>query len=154
MGPKKSAADWGAIPTDPYSHSPSHSGAQQPGMTGFAKEEVLARPFELGLRVDAGVISLDPTLVHPGEMDREERIVRFRNVSGVIEDVELPADSFILSCCQIPIVVKRGKDETTTISFSDGTVVPSEGLTVDVRTSGEIFRRTGLVQKVEFTISE
>ena len=154
MGPKKSAADWGAIPTDPYSHSPSHSGAQQPGMTGFAKEEVLARPFELGLRVDAGVISLDPTLVHPGEMDREARIVRFRNVSGVIEDVELPADSFILSCCQIPIVVKRGKDETTTISFSDGTVVPSEGLTVDVRTSGEIFRRTGLVQKIEFTICE
>ena len=62
---QKSAADWGAIPTDPHSHSPSHSGAQQPGMTGFAKEEVLARPFELGLRVDAGVISLDPTLVHP-----------------------------------------------------------------------------------------
>ena len=85
----------------------------------------MARPFELGLRVDAGVISLDPTLVHPGEMDREA-IVRFRNVSGVIEDVELPADSFILSCCQIPIVVKRGKEETTTISFSDGTVVPSE----------------------------
>ena len=46
-------------------------------MTGFAKEEVLARPFELGLRVDAGVISLDPTLVHPGEMDREARIVDF-----------------------------------------------------------------------------
>ena len=52
------------------------------------------------------------------------------------------------NCCE------AGKDETTTISFSDGTVVPSEGLTVDVRTSGEIFRRTGLVQKIEFTISE
>ena len=46
------------------------------------------------------------------------------------------------NCCE------AGKKRQLPFHFSDGTVVPSEGLTVDVRTSGEIFRRTGLVQKI------
>lgn len=33
IGVHKSPAEYGAVPTDPYSHTPSFSGVQQPGMT-------------------------------------------------------------------------------------------------------------------------
>ncbi len=38
---------YGAIPTDPYSHTPGFAGAQQPGMTGPVKEDI-CRLGELG----------------------------------------------------------------------------------------------------------
>jgi hypothetical protein len=50
LGYRKSAADYGAFPADPYSHTPGEGGAQQPGMTGQVKEEILTRWGELGLR--------------------------------------------------------------------------------------------------------
>ena len=41
LGFTKTAQQYGAFPTDPYSHTPRHAGAQQPGMTGQVKEEIL-----------------------------------------------------------------------------------------------------------------
>ena len=43
LGFNKSPGEFGAFPTDPYSNTPKHAGAQQPGMTGLVKEEVLTR---------------------------------------------------------------------------------------------------------------
>ncbi len=43
LGFNKTAAEYGAFPTDPYSHTPAHAGAQQPGMTGQVKEEIVTR---------------------------------------------------------------------------------------------------------------
>ena len=43
LGFRKEPGVYGAFPTDCYSHTPSHAGAQQPGMTGQVKEEVLTR---------------------------------------------------------------------------------------------------------------
>lgn len=40
IGVHKSPALYGAFPTDPYSHTPQHRGAQQPGMTGQVKEDI------------------------------------------------------------------------------------------------------------------
>ena len=51
IGFNKTPAEYGAFPTDPYSHTPGHGGAQQPGMTGQVKEEILSRFGELGVRV-------------------------------------------------------------------------------------------------------
>ncbi|CAN0044150.1 unnamed protein product, partial [Discosporangium mesarthrocarpum] len=42
-----------AFPTDPYSHTNRH-GAQQPGMTGQVKEEIVTRFGELGVRIEGG----------------------------------------------------------------------------------------------------
>ena len=39
----KPPAVYGAFPIDPYSHTPAHAGAKQPGMTGQVKEEVVSR---------------------------------------------------------------------------------------------------------------
>jgi hypothetical protein len=68
LGYRKSAADWGAFPADPYSHTPGEGGAQQPGMTGQVKEEILTRWGELGLRVRDGQVHFDPVLLDAAEI--------------------------------------------------------------------------------------
>jgi hypothetical protein len=71
LGYRKSAAEWGAFPADPYSHTAAEGGAQQPGMTGQVKEEILTRWGELGLRFEAGQIRFDPVLLDPAEVPPE-----------------------------------------------------------------------------------
>ncbi|MEZ4646669.1 MAG: hypothetical protein R3E31_28750 [Chloroflexota bacterium] len=63
LGFNKSPAEYGAFPTDPYSHTPAGRGAQQPGMTGQVKEEILTRWGELGVFVQDGVLHFAPTLL-------------------------------------------------------------------------------------------
>ena len=154
MGPKKSARSWGAIPTDPYSHSPAHAGAQQPGMTGFAKEEVLVRPLELGLRVADGVIAFDASLLSPTEFLTDSTMVSFEHVSGEIEDIGLPAQSLLLSCCQVPVVVKAGPSQGTTVVLNDGSEVSTGDHSVGAELSGHIFARSGVVKRVEFYLGQ
>jgi len=68
LGYHRSAAQYGAFPADPYSHTAGEGGAQQPGMTGQVKEEILTRWGELGLRVHAGQVRLQPVLLDPHEL--------------------------------------------------------------------------------------
>jgi hypothetical protein len=63
LGYRKTPAEWGAFPADPYSHTAGEGGAQQPGMTGQVKEEILTRWGELGVRFEAGQIRFDPVLL-------------------------------------------------------------------------------------------
>jgi hypothetical protein len=68
LGYRKDAAAFGAFPADPYSHTPGEGGAQQPGMTGQVKEEILTRWGELGLRVADGRVRFDPVLLDEAEL--------------------------------------------------------------------------------------
>lgn len=68
LGYRKSVAEYGAFPADPYSHTPGEGGAQQPGMTGQVKEEILARWGELGVRVSNGKVKLQPVLLEVAEI--------------------------------------------------------------------------------------
>jgi hypothetical protein len=68
LGYRKSAADYGAFPADPYSHTAAEGGAQQPGMTGQVKEMVLTRWGELGLRMLGGRLHFNPVLLDAAEL--------------------------------------------------------------------------------------
>ncbi len=68
LGYRKRVAEYGAFPCDPYSHTAAEGGAQQPGMTGQVKEEILTRWGELGLRVRGGRIHFCPLLVDRAEV--------------------------------------------------------------------------------------
>lgn len=68
LGYRRGAAAYGAFPADPYSHTPGEGGAQQPGMTGQVKEEILTRWGELGLRVAGGLVHFDPVLLDASEL--------------------------------------------------------------------------------------
>ena len=71
LGYRKTPAEYGAFPADPYSHTAGEGGAQQPGMTGQVKEEILTRWGELGLRFQGGQIRFDPVLLDPAEVPPE-----------------------------------------------------------------------------------
>ncbi|NNM66698.1 MAG: hypothetical protein HKM06_01670 [Spirochaetales bacterium] len=67
LGYHKTPQGYGAFPFDPYSHTPSGRGAQQPGMTGQVKEEILTRWGELGLRWKNGELFVHPILLDQNE---------------------------------------------------------------------------------------
>jgi hypothetical protein len=63
IGSHKTPAEYGSFPFDAYSHTPSMSGVQQPGMTGQVKEDIISRFFELGVQVQNGQITFCPTML-------------------------------------------------------------------------------------------
>ena len=63
IGAHKQPAEYGSFPFDPYSHTPTMAGVQQPGMTGQVKEDILNRFFELGVSVHNGQISFLPQML-------------------------------------------------------------------------------------------
>jgi len=67
IGAHKNPAEYGAFPFDPYSHTPSMAGVQQPGMTGQVKEDIISRWFELGVSVEDGQLTFAPRLILPSD---------------------------------------------------------------------------------------
>lgn len=67
IGASKSPVVYGSFPIDPYSHTPSMSGVQQPGMTGQVKEDIISRFMELGVFVENGQIHFNPLFLSNSE---------------------------------------------------------------------------------------
>ena len=67
IGAHKSPDEYGSFPFDPYSHTPTMAGVQQPGMTGQVKEDIISRFFELGVMVNDGCLQINPTILKSGE---------------------------------------------------------------------------------------
>jgi hypothetical protein len=63
IGSHKRPDEYGAFPFDPYSHTPTMAGVQQPGMTGQVKEDIISRWFELGVSVRDGQVTFAPTML-------------------------------------------------------------------------------------------
>ena len=99
LGYRKSVEAYGAFPADPYSHTPGEGGAQQPGMTGQVKEEILTRWGELGLRMREGRVHFNPVLLDEEEIPR--------------------GGSLTFSWATVPYAYRRG--ERTSIRVYDGT---------------------------------
>ena len=82
LGFTKTAEVYGAFPTDAYSHSPRHIGAQQPGMTGQVKEEILTRRVELGIIIKNGCIQFIPEMIQYREFSKESTSIDFYTLDG------------------------------------------------------------------------
>ncbi|MEX1280314.1 MAG: hypothetical protein AB1Z55_06300 [Acidimicrobiia bacterium] len=151
LGFNKSAAEFGAIPLDPYSHTPAHAGAQQPGMTGLVKEELLTRPLELGYRVDAGELVFDPTLLRADDLTHEAGEWTYVDLGLEPTTMTLAAGSVAATLCQVPLVVSAtdGDEPGITLVRSDGTTSHHPGSRLDRVSSAEIFSRSGAVARVE-----
>jgi hypothetical protein len=155
LGVNTSADEFGAVPIDPYSHTPAHAGAQQPGMTGAVKEEILARRGELGVAVDSGRIAFDALLVRPDELLEAPSHWPVEGVAGRDGSIEVPAGAVGLTVCQVPIVVVVGDagDSHIEVQYSDGRTHRHQGGRLDSSDSAEIFGRTGVVRAVRATIA-
>ncbi len=120
IGSHKQPAEYGAFPFDAYSHTPSMAGAQQPGMTGQVKEDIISRFFELGVSVHDGQITFCPTMLT--DADFKDGELRF-------------------SYCGTEIIYsKKSKDR-----FAQR---EKTGLTLSKEQSAHIFARDGQIKQL------
>ena len=151
IGAHKSPELYGAFPTDPYSHTPVGKGAQQPGMTGQVKEDLLCRFGELGVRVQGGQLQFDRALMHAEEFLTEPAVFEYVDVAGQTQTIELAADSLVYTVCQVPVVHQRGEQEGIEMTWNDGRTTHIDGLALDHETSRKIFRRLHEVVRLTVT---
>jgi hypothetical protein len=153
LGFNKTPAEYGAFPTDPYSHTPGHGGASQPGMTGQVKEEILTRFGELGVRVSGGRVHLQPTLLRPQEFLREPREFRYLDLDGAWQALEVPAGGLAFTWCQVPVVYRLTRDGAPgiTLTLSDGATRHYTDATLDADDSASLFRRSGRIRQLTVT---
>jgi hypothetical protein len=154
IGFNKTPSEYGAFPMDPYSHTPKHAGAQQPGMTGQVKEEVLTRFGELGVRVTEGEVHFDPGLLRSVEFSAEPGSLRYLDVQGDWQEVQLPAAALAFTWCQVPVIYRL--DETDrpalTLVYEYGRTETLPSLSLPDSLSTELFLRSGHVRQIMVTL--
>ena len=152
IGLHKTPELYGAFPTDPYSHTPKHRGAQQPGMTGQVKEDILSRFGELGLFVKEGQLCFNPRLLKEEEFLKEEKTFISYSVQGEFKQIQLKTGQLGFTICQVPVIYSLGDATTITISYADGKQdkIQSSCLTQEI--SSQIFNRTGEVDRLEVSL--
>lgn len=149
FGYEKSVTEYGAFPTDPYSHTPPQGGAKQPGMTGHVKEAILTRMGELGVIVKSGVVQFDPVLLRSGDFLDEAMEFRFYDVAGDLQSLSIGEESLAFTYCQVPIIYRRVEgDASIQVSLSDGSSTKLSGNRLDTDLSSELFSRSGLISEI------
>ena len=150
LGFNKTAAEFGAFPTDPYSHTPGHSGAQQPGMTGQVKEEILTRLGELGVRIDGGRLRFEPCFLRAIEfLQAPQELVGMKGEQGMVK-MEVPAGGLGFTLCGTPVIYRTsGGSPRITVRSPCLEAVTIEGLELDPIRSKAILGRTGTVSAIK-----
>ncbi len=155
IGFNKTPDDYGAFPTDPYSHTPGHSGAKQPGMTGQVKEEIIARYGELGLRVRDGAARFQPALLRACEFNSDALEYCYLDVDNNWQHLAVPVDGLAFTWCQVPIVytLSDETDPVLTIVFDDGSEVAAPGLALSKDQTAEICTRSGRIRRLSVSFT-
>lgn len=137
------------MPLDPYSHTPAHSGAQQPGMTGLVKEELLTRPLEVGVRVEGGEICFDPILLRDEELLATAETWPVYDLELEQYEIDLPERSLGMTVCQVPVVLTVSAGEPRVeVLFADGESREVPGMRLDAEISAKVFARSGEVVRI------
>ncbi len=148
IGVHKSPDVYGAFPTDPYSHTPAGRGAQQPGMTGQVKEDILSRFGELGVGIEKGKLHFIPVMLQRKEFLKEPKEVSFIQIDGSKININLEKGSLAFSYCQVPIVYKISLFNLIELHYSDGKIESFESNEVDFAISKKIVQRTGEIVQI------
>lgn len=154
IGVHKSPSLYGAFPTDPYSHTPGGKGAQQPGMTGQVKEDILSRFGELGVFVKDGKLSFNPCLLRKSEFVSEDKNFNYINLEKEQKIIKLEKNSLGFTYCQVPIVYKISENCEVNVSFKDGSVKSFDTLVLNSEISDHVFKRTGEVSLIEVHVDK
>jgi len=149
IGVHKSPELYGAFPTDPYSHTPGGKGAQQPGMTGQVKEDVISRFGELGVFVKHGELYFNPCLLRREEFVSKETNFEYLSLFKGNSIIKMPVNSLGFTYCQVPIIYHVSNKDRLVVSFKDGSSKVIDSLVIDIVTSEKIFKRTGEVVQVQ-----
>lgn len=155
IGVHKSPTVYGAFPTDPYSHTPAGKGAQQPGMTGQVKEDIICRFGELGVFIREGKLSFNPFILKKSEFLTKSQTLPYIDVDGEKTIILVGEKSLCFSFCQVPIVYQL--DSKNVIEISSGNefkTVAENSLQLDEELSQKIFKRTGEIKQILVRVNE
>ena len=148
IGVHKSPELYGAFPTDPYSHTPAGKGAQQPGMTGQVKEDVLCRFGELGVFVKSGVLQFNPRLLRQKEFLNHQQSFNYTDINKNVKTLLLEKDSLCFTYCQVPIIYKISDKNQVSVVLNNDSKVEFKTLKTDVEISAKLFNRTGEINYI------
>jgi hypothetical protein len=149
----KTPDEYGAFPTDPYSHTPKGQGARQPGMTGLVKEEILTRQVELGFFIDQGTLTFDFLLLNKNEFLAEPTVFTYFGVDGNQEQIDLSAGSLAYLICQVPVILQSSNENCITLHLANRITQRIEGHVLDALNSRHIFQRDGVVRYMVVSIA-
>jgi hypothetical protein len=153
IGVHKSPKLYGAFPTDPYSHTPANKGAQQPGMTGQVKEDIISRFGELGVFVKDGQLGFDPCMLRKSEFLTKKQFFNYIDVQGKTIELPLEEKSLCFTYCQVPVVYKLANENSLEVIASNG-VSTFEKLYLDTTHSQKVFSRTGEIIRIVVQIKQ
>ncbi len=148
IGVNKSPKLYGAFPIDAYSHTPYTKGAQQPGMTGQVKEDVLSRFGELGVFVKNGALQFNPSLLRKEEFLTTPQTFSYIDVNQEEASVTLDKGSLGFTYCQVPIIYKQSNTKQIEVVFKNGNSLKIENSNLDIATSKTVFQRTGEINSI------
>ncbi|OUR90959.1 hypothetical protein A9Q87_12860 [Flavobacteriales bacterium 34_180_T64] len=154
IGVHKPPSLYGAFPTDPYSHTPAGKGAQQPGMTGQVKEDILCRFGELGVFVKEGKLTFNPCLLRKEEFITSSKTFNYLNTSLVSNQIDLDENTLAFTYCQIPIVYKLSKEVGIEVVFSNDKNLTIDVLSLNDDISAKVFKRTGEIGHIIVSITQ
>ncbi len=154
IGVHKSPELYGAFPTDPYSHTPEGKGAQQPGMTGQVKEDILSRFGELGVFVQEGELLFKPHLLRKEEFLKHSQTFQYIDVNKEPKEIQLEEGSLCFTYCQVPVVYQLSKKEGIKIMSDDRAIQENDVLKLDKETSALIFNRSGDINRIIVAIQK
>jgi hypothetical protein len=153
IGIHKSPKLYGAFPTDPYSHTPANKGAQQPGMTGQVKEDIISRFGELGVFVKDGQLGFDPSMLRKSEFLTKKQFFNYIDVQGKTIELPLEEKSLCFTYCQVPVLYKLANENSLEVIASNG-VSTFEKLYLDTTHSQKVFGRTGEIIRIVVQIKQ
>jgi len=148
IGVHKSPELYGAFPTDPYSHTPATKGAQQPGMTGQVKEDILSRIGELGVFVRDSNIVFNPFLLRKEEFLKEQATYKYVDVKKKNQALVIDKGQLAFSYCQIPVIYNISESNSIEVCFKNGSVEDIMSLQLNRNISAAIFNRADKVEKL------
>ncbi len=155
LGFERAVDDFGAFPADPYSHTPAHGGAQQPGMTGQVKEQILARFGELGVRVRGGIVEFAPALLRREDFLAAPGAFHFVDPAGVSRSLALDVGTLAFTCCQVPVVYTLTSGAARIrVTMADGSGNLRDGRSLSAEESGTLLGRLGAIARIDVTVPE
>ena len=153
IGVHKSPDLYGAFPTDPYSHTPYGKGAQQPGMTGQVKEDILCRLGELGLWVQNGQLRFQPYLLRKDEFLKSRKTMRYIDVNGTPRQMVVDENALFFTYCQVPLIYVLSGHEGLVVAYDNELVEHSEQLLLNAENSQKIWNRSGEIRQITVSIN-
>ncbi len=154
IGVHKPPQLYGAFPITPYSHTPLHKGAQQPGMTGQVKEDILCRIGELGMHVQNGQLVFHPQILRRKEFLEDEKEVEVLDINGEKQKIMLEKNSLLFTYCQVPVMYIVSDSEGVNIERKDGSKNSYGSFELSKTDTEAVLKRSGDVLLVKVYMEE